>query len=101
MLLIFQAITLEGWVDIMYNLMDSNITIVAALYFCLLVLFGSLFLLNLILAVIMDAFDKVANKQTLEQEAEKKKHQQEIERSLKEEEERKAAEEIARQEEIA
>ena len=59
--------------DIMYNLMDSNITIMAALFFCMLVLFGSLFLLNLILAVIMDAFDKVASKQNLEIEAEKKK----------------------------
>ena len=57
----------------MYNLMDSNITIMAALFFCMLVLFGSLFLLNLILAVIMDAFDKVASKQNLEIEAEKKK----------------------------
>ena len=53
--------------------MDSNITIMAALFFCMLVLFGSLFLLNLILAVIMDAFDKVASKQNLEIEAEKKK----------------------------
>ena len=61
--------------DIMYNLMDSNITIMAALFFCMLVLFGSLFLLNLILAVIMDAFDKVASKQSLEIEAEKKKRE--------------------------
>jgi hypothetical protein len=30
----------------------------AVVYFCLLVIFGSFFLLNLILAVIMDAFDK-------------------------------------------
>ena len=59
----------------MYNLMDSNITIMAALFFCMLVLFGSLFLLNLILAVIMDAFDKVASKQNLEIEAEKKKRE--------------------------
>ena len=59
----------------MYNLMDSNITIMAALFFCMLVLFGSLFLLNLILAVIMDAFDKVASKQSLEIEAEKKKRE--------------------------
>jgi hypothetical protein len=38
----------------------------AGIYFCLLVLFGSFFLLNLILAVIMDAFDKVAAKQAEE-----------------------------------
>jgi hypothetical protein len=39
--------------------MDSNLSVVAGIFFCLLVLFGSFFLLNLILAVIMDAFDNV------------------------------------------
>ena len=86
MLLIFQAITLEGWVDIMYNLMDSNITIMAAIFFCMLVLFGSFFLLNLILAVIMDAFDKVASKQNLEREAEQKKRELEAQKLQKEQE---------------
>lgn len=41
----------------MYNLMDSNFTLVAVIYFCLLVVFGSFFLLNLVLAVIMEKFD--------------------------------------------
>jgi hypothetical protein len=40
--------------------MDSNLNVMAVIFFCLLVLIGSFFLLNLILAVIMDAFDKVA-----------------------------------------
>lgn len=38
--------------------MDSGISQLSAVYFCLLVLIGALFLLNLTLAVIMDAFAK-------------------------------------------
>jgi hypothetical protein len=52
--------------------MDSNIAVMSGVYFCLLVLFGSFFLLNLILAVIMDAFDKVAKKQAEEDRINKK-----------------------------
>jgi hypothetical protein len=52
-------ITLEGWTDIMYNLSDASQAWMA-IYFCvLLVVVGSFFLLNVILAVIMDAFDQV------------------------------------------
>jgi hypothetical protein len=39
--------------------MDADMTVFASLYFCLLVLLGSYFSLNLILAVIMKAFDDV------------------------------------------
>jgi hypothetical protein len=48
--------------------MDSNISAFAIVYFCLLVIVGSFFLLNLILAVIMDEFDKVAQKQKKDDE---------------------------------
>ena len=40
LLMIFQTITLEGWTKIMYNYMDSNISAMAVIFFCLLVLFG-------------------------------------------------------------
>ena len=40
LLTIFQTITLEGWTKIMYNYMDSNLTPMAVLFFCLLVVFG-------------------------------------------------------------
>ena len=43
----------------MYLMMDSNMNVMAITYFVLLVIFGSFFMLNLILAVIMDAFDQV------------------------------------------
>ena len=65
---IFQVITLEGWVDMMYNLMDEGNPITAALFFCLLVLFGAFFLLNIILAVIMQSFDEINSKQGTEED---------------------------------
>ena len=57
-LTIFQVITLDSWTKVMYNMMDSNNSSFSATFFCFLVLLGSFFLLNLILAVIMDAFNK-------------------------------------------
>jgi nucleoside recognition membrane protein YjiH len=51
----------------MYNLMDSNISSVAALYFILLISFGSFFILNLILAVIMDSYNKIQHKELKEE----------------------------------
>jgi hypothetical protein len=60
MITIFQVITLEGWSTLMYNLGDTSPQWMAEIYCLLLVLVGSFFLLNVILAVIMDAFDEVA-----------------------------------------
>ena len=62
----------------MYNLMDSNMTWMAVFYFNLVVIFGSFFLLNLILAVIMEAFNQVDE----EQEKDKEKKEEEITRRL-------------------
>lgn len=50
-LTIFQCITLEGWVDMMYWTEDTTTSWVAV-YYIALITFGSLFLLNLIIAVI-------------------------------------------------
>jgi hypothetical protein len=50
---IFTSITLEGWVDIMYWLFDSNgYPVLVAVFFVFLIMFGSFFMLNLALAVI-------------------------------------------------
>lgn len=55
---IFQVLTLEGWSQMMYNFMDtSSNNFMAVFYFCFLVLFGSFFVMNLILAVISDSFN--------------------------------------------
>jgi type II secretory pathway component PulF len=56
---IFQMITLEGWTDMLYNLSDASHAWMAIVFCVLLVVVGSFFLLNVILAVIMDAFDQV------------------------------------------
>jgi len=64
MLTIFQMITLEGWTIVMYNLMDSNIWWMAIIFSVLLVIIGSFFLLNVILAVLSDALNMVDKVQT-------------------------------------
>jgi hypothetical protein len=53
---IFVAVTLEGWTDQMYWLQDSYNKYVAEFFFLSLVIFGSLFALNLALAVISDNY---------------------------------------------
>jgi len=53
---IFQAVSLEGWVDQMYMLervVEPHLTIA---YYILVVVFGAMFIVNLFLAVIFDAF---------------------------------------------
>ena len=67
MLTIFQMITLEQWTTVMYLLMDSNIWWMAVLFCISLVLIGSFFLLNVILAVLSNALDNV-EKMRIEQD---------------------------------
>ena len=58
---IFQVITLEGWTNVMYNLQDNSSPWVAFIYFFLLVVFGSFFILNYFLAVFMESFDRASS----------------------------------------
>lgn len=57
----------------MYALMDASLPVIPIFFFCLLVLMGAFFLLNLILAVIMQEFDKVDK--SLQEEAKKEMEQ--------------------------
>ena len=59
MLTIFQMISLESWTTTMYLLMDSNIWWMSVLFCILLIVIGSFFLLNVILAVLADALNMV------------------------------------------
>jgi hypothetical protein len=59
MVTIFVMITLEGWTGLMYNLSDASMAWMSIAFCILLVVVGSFFLLNVILAVIMDSFDRV------------------------------------------
>ena len=52
-------ITLESWTIVLYNLMDSNIAWMAVIFCVTLVIIGSFFLLNVILAVLADALNMV------------------------------------------
>lgn len=56
MLAIFVAITLEGWVLMMYSYMDAFQPVFSVLFFVTLVVFGAFFALNLVLAQIMESF---------------------------------------------
>jgi hypothetical protein len=70
-LTIFQCISMEGWTDLMYMLMDAYGWWFPALYFFALSLFGSLFLLNLTLAVIAESFASATTVQVAEEKEEK------------------------------
>ena len=69
MFTIFQMITLEGWTTVMYNLMDSNIWWMAVMFCVFLVIIGSFFLLNVILAVLSDALEVVKDTERKKDEA--------------------------------
>lgn len=59
MLTILQMITLESWTIVMYNLMDSNSWWMSVIFCVLIVVIGSFFMLNVILAVLADALQTV------------------------------------------
>jgi len=71
-LVIFQILTLEGWVDIMYMLQDGYGNFFPAIFFCLLIFLGAFFLLNIMLAIIMDGFSSIDAEGNPQKEALKK-----------------------------
>jgi hypothetical protein len=60
MVSLFQAISLEGWVDMMYQLMDGC-SMFVFVFFIALVLFGAIIVMNLFLAVLCDNFEMADN----------------------------------------
>jgi hypothetical protein len=56
---IFQMITLEGWVNVMYNFMDAGMPWMGVMFCSLLVIICSFFLLNVILAVLSESINNV------------------------------------------
>lgn len=65
MVMIFEALTLEGWSYQMYNLVDSGHGTISVTFYILVIGFGSHFILNLILAVIMGSFTKFENQEII------------------------------------
>jgi len=68
-LVVFQSVTLEGWSDVMGMVQDAHSTVLGFIYFLFLIVIGSFFLVNVILAIIWDVFLNVREQQ-LEQERE-------------------------------
>jgi hypothetical protein len=56
---ILQIMTLEGWNKMMYNYYDSWNPVFTSLYFSAVVLAGTFFVLNILLAAIHSSFTKV------------------------------------------
>lgn len=59
---IFQVISLEGWVDIMYYVMDAH-SFFSFIYFILLIVIGSFFMINLCLVVIATQFSETKQRE--------------------------------------
>lgn len=54
---IFQTITKTGWSTIMYNLMDVERDWIVVLYFISLIVIGAFFMLQLIVAILVDSIE--------------------------------------------
>jgi len=76
-LVVFQSVTLEGWADVMNMVQDAQSTVVGFVYFLLLIVVGSFFLVNVILAIIWDVFLKVREQQLQERDEEEAEGTQE------------------------
>lgn len=70
-LVVFQSMTLEGWVDILYMVQDGSNWWIPTIYFLMLIFCTSFFLLNIFLAVIQESYELQA-----EEEKEKKRIQE-------------------------
>ncbi|KAM9841004.1 voltage-dependent N-type calcium channel subunit alpha-1B [Aulostomus maculatus] len=81
-LTVFQCITMEGWVEILYSTNDVAGNNWNWLYFIPLIIIGSFFMLNLVLGVLSGEFAKERERVEKRQEFLKLRRQQQIEREL-------------------
>ncbi|XP_061590464.1 voltage-dependent N-type calcium channel subunit alpha-1B [Cololabis saira] len=81
-LTVFQCITMEGWVDILYHTNDVVGNTWNWAYFIPLIIIGSFFMLNLVLGVLSGEFAKERERVEKRQEFLKLRRQQQIEREL-------------------
>ena len=56
---VMQVVTLESWSKIMFNLMNADEPVFVSIFFLTLIFICSFFVLNIILAVIIEAFIKI------------------------------------------
>lgn len=57
--------TLEGWTDVMYMTQDAHSETFSFIYFLLVVIVGSFFLLNVALAVVWEAFQELSTQREM------------------------------------
>ncbi|XP_030221493.1 voltage-dependent L-type calcium channel subunit alpha-1D isoform X5 [Gadus morhua] len=83
MLTVFQCITMEGWTDVLYWMNDAMGFELPWLYFVSLVIFGSFFVLNLVLGVLSGEFSKEREKAKARGDFQKLREKQQLEEDLK------------------
>ncbi|XP_076847620.1 voltage-dependent L-type calcium channel subunit alpha-1D [Brachyhypopomus gauderio] len=82
MLTVFQCITMEGWTDVLYWMNDAIGFELPWIYFVSLVLFGSFFVLNLVLGVLSGEFSKEREKAVCRGELQKAQEKQQMEEDM-------------------
>uniref|UniRef100_A0A6Q2YWI8 Voltage-dependent L-type calcium channel subunit alpha n=1 Tax=Esox lucius TaxID=8010 RepID=A0A6Q2YWI8_ESOLU len=83
MLTVFQCITMEGWTDVLYWMQDAMGYELPWAYFVSLVIFGSFFVLNLVLGVLSGEFSKEREKAKARGDFQKLREKQQLEEDLK------------------
>ncbi|XP_041081104.1 voltage-dependent L-type calcium channel subunit alpha-1D-like [Polyodon spathula] len=79
MLTVFQCITMEGWTDVLYWMNDAMGYELPWVYFVSLVIFGSFFVLNLVLGVLSGEFSKERMKAKARGDFQKLREKQQLE----------------------
>ncbi|XP_072538443.1 voltage-dependent L-type calcium channel subunit alpha-1D [Salminus brasiliensis] len=82
MLTVFQCITMEGWTDVLYWMNDAIGLELPWIYFVSLVIFGSFFVLNLVLGVLSGEFSKEREKAVCRGELQKAQEKQQMEQDM-------------------
>ncbi|XP_067408530.1 voltage-dependent L-type calcium channel subunit alpha-1F [Emydura macquarii macquarii] len=83
MLTVFQCITMEGWTDVLYWMQDAMGHELPWVYFVSLVIFGSFFVLNLVLGVLSGEFSKEREKAKARGDFQKLREKQQLEEDLR------------------
>uniref|UniRef100_A0AAR2KQ11 Voltage-dependent L-type calcium channel subunit alpha n=1 Tax=Pygocentrus nattereri TaxID=42514 RepID=A0AAR2KQ11_PYGNA len=83
MLTVFQCITMEGWTEVLYWMNDAMGFELPWVYFVSLVIFGSFFVLNLVLGVLSGEFSKEREKAKARGDFQKLREKQQLEEDLK------------------
>ncbi|XP_041859710.1 voltage-dependent L-type calcium channel subunit alpha-1D [Melanotaenia boesemani] len=82
MLTVFQCITMEGWTDVLYWMNDAIGFEMPWIYFVSLVIFGSFFIINLVLGVLSGEFSKEREKAVARGELQKAQESKQMEEDM-------------------